>query len=199
MTRYADFTEEQKERYRQYGREYYARNKEAVIERTKAYNKTDKAVVRRKAYDMKPEQVAKRKARDEAQGDGYRKEYWEKIKSCPKRLNDQYAKLREWRTGMSGDMYDALLIFQNNACAICKKTFELRRKGQRQVAGKIYPCADHCHDGNGPRGLLCHRCNTIEGHIRSVGVPFDEFLQRLHDYLENPPVKQVSLLQPQIR
>lgn len=192
MKKYASFTEEEKEANRAYGRAYYERNREKVIARTAAYNKTEKAVARRRVYDMKPEQVAKRKARDDATGEAYRKEQWAKTKENPELLEKRYAQTREWRTGMSAEIYDALLVAQNNSCAICSREFLVTRKGDRKRRGQSFPCADHCHDGGGPRGLLCHACNTIEGLVKSTGLTAQQYLERLHGYLLDPPVSRLD-------
>jgi len=49
--------------------------------------------------------------------------------------------------GMSLADYDALLLRQNGACAICKQTFAQNL------------CVDHSHVTGKVRGLLCHSCN----------------------------------------
>ena len=192
MVKKVDCTPEQWAKYSATAKAYYQRNREKRIAQTAAYNKTEKAMARRKAFDMLPEQVEKRRKRDAENGNAYRKAQWRKVKSDPIALAEHYARLRHYRTGMDAATFDALLIMQDNRCAICSKPFELERKGGRKVAGKSYPCADHCHDGGGPRGLLCSNCNTIEGHVRSLGFPIDEYMQRLHDYLLNPPVTRLQ-------
>jgi hypothetical protein len=93
---------------------------------------------------------------------------------------------------MDATTYDALLILQNNSCAVCGECFSATRKGTRETKGARYPCADHCHDGGGPRGLLCNICNAVEGLVRASGLTPQDFCSRLHGYLENPPVKRLK-------
>jgi hypothetical protein len=191
--RKADCTAEQWATYTARAKEWYHLNRDKVIERTKAYNKTEKAVERRRAYDMRPDVKARRHERENGpEGKQYRKERWAKTKADPDKLSARYAATREFRTGMAADLFSQLIILQGNKCAICEKPFDKPSKGHRRAAGKSYPCADHCHDGGGPRGLLCHNCNTIEGHIRSLGFALPDYMQRLNNYLSNPPAKRVT-------
>lgn len=191
--RKADCTPEQWQKYLAQARANYARNREARIEACKAYNQTDKAKARRRSYDMRPDVKARRRERE--QGENYKqrkREKWAEIKADPNALAEQYARTREFRTGMDRATFDRLLISQNGKCAICDRIFDVPRKGSRQTAGRNYPCADHCHDGGGPRGLLCHNCNTIEGHVRSLGFDLVSYMQRLHAYLEKPPAHSLQ-------
>lgn len=60
-------------------------------------------------------------------------------------------------------IYEALLIKQDNKCAICR--LPEKRKSRY---GKIMRLAvDHDHDTGKIRGLLCASCNVIIGQIRS--------------------------------
>jgi hypothetical protein len=56
--------------------------------------------------------------------------------------------------GISKEEFEALLITQDNGCAICR------------VAFLKTPHVDHDHDSGVVRGLLCSRCNTMLGHAR---------------------------------
>lgn len=47
------------------------------------------------------------------------------------------------------DKFEAMLAFQDNKCAICKKDFEDKKR----------PSIDHCHTTLRVRGLLCDNCN----------------------------------------
>ena len=68
------------------------------------------------------------------------------------------ARDREWKRqkrykqvyGISLADYDAMLQWQDGACAICKKSNEAL-------------CVDHCHGCNEVRGLLCAKCNSALG------------------------------------
>ena len=199
----SDYTPEQWEAYRAYQRQYYQENadkvraqrreqyqthKEKVLARRREYNARPEVKAARRIYDNTPEKKAQRKAYDDAN----RGAQWAAVKNDPKKLADKYAKLREWRTGMTAEQFDALMVLQGSACAVCKQPFTGDRKGDRKAKNKGFPCADHCHDGGGPRGLLCPTCNSTEGHILLTGLSVQDFCDRLHNYLLNPPFKQLS-------
>ena len=62
---------------------------------------------------------------------------------------------------MVTDDYNKLLKLQNNLCAICGKP------ENRTYNGKITALmVDHDHKTGKIRGLLCHHCNIILGHMR---------------------------------
>jgi hypothetical protein len=76
----------------------------------------------------------------------------EKIKKYHKEWRDSNKdKIREYVYGLSKDEYDAILLRQNGACAICLKLFTKT------------PHVDHDHKTNKVRGLLCLRCNHLLG------------------------------------
>jgi Autographiviridae endonuclease VII len=71
------------------------------------------------------------------------------------RARRRWATDPEWRRkrqladyGISVEDYNALLVKQDGACAICK------RKSDRTL------CVDHCHSTGVVRGLLCRKCNA---------------------------------------
>lgn len=57
--------------------------------------------------------------------------------------------------GLTLPQYQALEVFQNHQCAICKK--------KQDCGGKHRLCIDHCHATGRIRGLLCDRCNKMLG------------------------------------
>lgn len=59
--------------------------------------------------------------------------------------------------GLTLDAYNAILLTQNNACAICKIDASSDIRALR---------VDHDHITKKVRGLLCHRCNTGIGLLR---------------------------------
>lgn len=65
------------------------------------------------------------------------------------------ARHREITTGWTPERFDTLLIEQGNRCAICD--------GKPSSVGLV---ADHCHDSNQPRRLLCLACNTALGYFK---------------------------------
>ena len=65
---------------------------------------------------------------------------------------------RKYRYGITDKEYKALLIEQNNTCAICPHVFEDTKMGR--------PHIDHDHATNKVRQLLCHQCNVGLGAFR---------------------------------
>lgn len=84
---------------------------------------------------------------------------------------------RKRKANMSRDMFDWLISYQGNACAICRHPLET-------------PFADHCHDSGKPRGLLCRLCNVAEGILNKTGVTPTEWATRLEKYLSDPPANK---------
>jgi len=59
------------------------------------------------------------------------------------------------RYGITAEVYDDLLEYQNGVCAICGQP------DNRKMLG-----VDHNHATGKIRGLLCHSCNVLIGHAR---------------------------------
>lgn len=98
-------------------------------------------------------------------------EKWRAIKKrhMRKKRQDPEFLVRERirRHGLTLLQYETLLAIQNNACAICRRTF------------KKTPCIDHCHQTGKVRGILCYSCNI------GVGVFLDDasIMERAAAYL----------------
>lgn len=60
-------------------------------------------------------------------------------------------------TGFTPEHYEQKLVEQDFKCAICDRHISEFKK---QLA------ADHNHDTNEPRGLLCTRCNMMLGYAK---------------------------------
>lgn len=79
--------------------------------------------------------------------------------------------------GITLEIYQEMLIEQNNVCAICKNP-ETRRN---QISGEINSLAvDHCHETGKVRGLLCFACNGSIGKFNDS----IELLQKAIEYLK---------------
>lgn len=72
--------------------------------------------------------------------------------------------------------YDALVIIQDNKCAMCGKRYK-----------KKYYHIDHDHRTGKVRGLLCQHCNLSLGQFGDSII----VLQRAIDYLSSPPASKI--------
>ena len=80
------------------------------------------------------------------------KEYYERNKNRPEYKRSRTNSALKYQYGITLAEFDAMLLSQNNRCAICQDT------------GKL--CVDHCHNTGKVRGLLCYKCNTVLGQAR---------------------------------
>lgn len=79
---------------------------------------------------------------------------------------------RMYLYGLGAAEYEAMLLEQNNACAICET---------EEWGGKHgVPHVDHCHDTKKVRGLLCDSCNAGLGRFKDRA----DVLRRAAAYLE---------------
>ncbi len=69
------------------------------------------------------------------------------------------------------ELYELRLQEQGNTCAIC---------GTNTPGGKGEFHADHDHETNQPRGVLCHNCNVALGNFQDN----PEILRAAIEYLE---------------
>lgn len=60
-------------------------------------------------------------------------------------------------TGWTPEHYAEVWALQGERCAICKRP---REEGEREF------CADHCHQTERQRGILCPQCNSGLGHFK---------------------------------
>jgi Autographiviridae endonuclease VII len=83
------------------------------------------------------------------------------------------AQRRKQNYGVTQKQFDALILSQQNACAICRVGFS---------QSKINcPHVDHNHSTGEVRGLLCHNCNALLGHSKEDQTRLSaaiEYLQR---------------------
>ena len=94
----------------------------------------------------------------------YKKRKPEIVKAANKR-HQRKKRLRKY--GLTPTAFDVLKMHQNGLCAICKEDKLL--------------CVDHCHTTGYVRGLLCHKCNLLVGHLERM----PELVNVALDYIEN--------------
>lgn len=83
--------------------------------------------------------------------------------------------------GITLEDYDAMLAEQGGVCALCRKD----RKGEGDTGrhaeyGGRHMAIDHNHVTGKIRGILCHRCNRMLGHVKEDV----EVFRRAIEYLE---------------
>ena len=81
---------------------------------------------------------------------------------------------RRSRYGLEPHQYDAMLVDQSGACAICFAGFDKT------------PYVDHCHDSGKVRGLLCQGCNTGIGMLKDSQINLHSAIRylKLHQSAE---------------
>lgn len=86
--------------------------------------------------------------------------------------------VRNSKAKISKDIYDLMLIDQNNVCKLCLNPETVMNSPK---SGKINRLAiDHCHKTDKIRGLLCRSCNLMLGNARDS----IEILQSAIKYLQ---------------
>lgn len=99
-----------------------------------------------------------------------------------RRRRVQVARLATY--GLTLQSFAALWNYQGGLCPICRRALKLGTGGHS---------VDHDHKTGETRGILCVRCNTLEGHIDKLPIEPQVFLTRLSAYLKAPPWQDVSV------
>jgi hypothetical protein len=88
--------------------------------------------------------------------------------------------------GITIEDFERMMDAQGGICAICGRS-EHRRSTSASQAYRL--AVDHCHAGNGIRGLLCSFCNHAIGYLEDSPA----LLQRAIDYLRDPPAAKLGI------
>lgn len=154
-----------------------------------------------KAY--RNEWAKKKYALDPEAHRAYAREQYEKHKEKHREAKAAYAEKnreriraqqKEWRDAnketikrnnlklvfFTPELLEEMLVFQEYKCAICGE--DLRDKPSKNTH------ADHCHNTQTPRGVLCSPCNTGMGLLRDDPAR----LQKAIDYLKNPTIEAMK-------
>jgi hypothetical protein len=118
---------------------------------SRADPETKRIAMRRWYMNHRTERCAKAKAYRDANPDKTKR--WDRAKA-----------IRSY--GLTVADYDSMLERQDNACAVCERSFTKT------------PLIDHCHQTGRVRGLLCARCNM------AVAVADAGLLDRVSKYVE---------------
>ena len=119
-----------KEKLKEYNKEYYKNNKEEIIKKVGEYRENNKQKIKE-----------------------YKKEYQKEYNQTEKGI--KVRTIRDWkRRGLVCDDYDELydkyIIAEN--CEECEVKFE-------EKIGKYHRCMDHNHTTGLFRNFLCNTCN----------------------------------------
>ena len=86
-----------------------------------------------------------------------------KKRKTPEQISRYRETARERRLvriyGLNGNSLKSLIEAQKGGCKICKRKFTR--------SGETAACVDHCHHARYVRGILCNRCNRVEGFIKT--------------------------------
>lgn len=176
--RKATATAEQWAHYLEYHRLNRLANIEAIRARVRAYHARPEVRERRRLKDSSPEALARRWAHAQTPEAKQRakERFKQRCQEDPTLLVRRSEWSRKFRTGFDAALVKALVVHQDNRCAICQTSFDDRPMR-----------ADHCHTTGKPRGLLCHHCNIIDGMMSGIGLSAVEYVHRLIAYREKPP------------
>ena len=140
--------------------EYYLKNREKIIERTRLWREENpqKVLANKKKYRKKhKEQISiKNKA--------YKKKIFPKLKISKRRYHIK-------KYGISEEQYELLFNEQRGVCKICG----LPEKGRNLAI-------DHNHETQEVRGLLCLKCNVTLGFVKDNPI----LLRKMTEYVEIP-------------
>lgn len=114
--------------------------------------------------------LAWQKAHPEA-GQKWKEENAEKVKKIGRKSNLK-------KVGWTIEEFDSAFEKQKQSCWICGVELT-KEKGFGNTAH-----ADHNHTTGKRRGILCTKCNLIEGHMNKCAIPPKEFLNKLLEYYE---------------
>lgn len=95
---------------------------------------------------------------------------YEKVRSYERKFHR--TRNLKYNFGINEEIYDKMLLEQNNTCALCPAT--------KSDSTRPNLAVDHCHTTGRVRGLLCGKCN------KGLGLFSDnvELLKRAINYLE---------------
>jgi hypothetical protein len=166
------------------------------LARAKAQRQTEEAKVKARARDKARYDTPKRREhavnryQTQEQKDK-RREYRRNYYNNPERKARLKDATIQKLYGLTTARVRMLALSQGDRCAVCHAPFAPLFG---PVATKsMKPHIDHCHATNKVRGLLCARCNVIEGLLNKMDISIADFAQRLQAYLDNPPAQEEQL------
>lgn len=161
--------------HREYNREWREANPwkmQAAKRRWRQEHPEEVKAYRRKSYEAKKERERETTREWRAANPDKVKETAarRRVKVKAQRLDMYY------RHRLAPEDYDRILAEQNNACALCRKSFA-------ELSARI----DHCHNSTLVRGVLCSWCNARLGW-------YENHVAEIAEYLANNPAKRLGIV-----
>lgn len=116
-----------------------------------------------------------------AKHSGRKSGYIEQCKQCKReydrahRTPEKNAQYKVSCYGITFAQYSAMVVSQNNKCAVCHKEEAAKFRGKKTMALAI----DHCHKTGKVRGLLCSNCNTAMGKLKDNVATLESMIKYL--------------------
>lgn len=151
--------------------EYYAKNKQRILEKSTKYYADNKERVLKRLADAhkKNPTPGRERAKKFAQKNSEKlKKYqmtWKERHPEKRKLYTRNSRIRAY--GIEPEVYYEMLEKQGHRCAICNA--ESKRRAMS---------IDHDHKTGKVRGLLCDGCNLPLGHLEK-----DEWVEKAKQYL----------------
>lgn len=143
------------------------KNKEDQRECVRKYRNNNRDKIR---AQTRAQSLAWQKLHPEAQKK-WKEENVDKVKEIGRKSNLK-------KSGWTIEEFDSAFEEQKQSCWICGVELT-KTKGFGNTAH-----ADHNHTTGKKRGILCTKCNLIEGHMNKCAIPPIEFLNKLLEYYE---------------
>jgi len=129
-------------------------------------------------YNLNPDDFKNKKEYDKEYN---RLSYIERKSNKRKKRHSRiYGKLYKLKTNynLHIEEYKKLMNLANYSCEICNMTNkEHIEKHKRPLF------VDHNHNTNNIRGILCNKCNFIEGYLDKVDMPINDYIFKLQNYM----------------
>lgn len=140
-----------------YHKEYYAENKETIIQRIGEWgrNNKDKIASHRRTWKQNNKEKVRTDKREAARANP--------LASRKRHLRKYY--------DITPEIYDDMLREQDGVCGICRSDNN----------GRVL-CVDHNHETGEIRGLLCGNCNVGIGRLKDSAVLVESALRYLQKY-----------------
>lgn len=151
--------------------EYYAKNKQQILEKSAKYYADNKQRVLKRlagAYKNNPlptKERVKKFAQDNPEKLKKYQKTWKERHPEKRKLYTRNSRIRAY--GIEPEIYYEMLENQGHRCAICNAKSERRAMN-----------IDHNHESGKVRGLLCDGCNLSLGHLER-----NEWVEKAKQYL----------------